>query len=343
MSRVTERHVQAVWYDAALRPDGLLTRRGSAVRVVSPGEWNCGPGPDFLRAVLEIGPAGERRTGDVEVHLLPADWDRHRHGDDPAYRGVIAHVTWSSGPEPKSLPPGAVSIWLGRFLSGSPSFSPDMIDLGAYPLARLSLPERPCELRFRGDPDGIHRLLAAAGRTRLAGKAGRFANLMHVREDHRQCFYEEVMAALGYSRNPGRFRSVARRIPFSLLAEEPSLARESFLAAGDFEDWDATGCRPDNQPIRRLANAADIVTRTPLMGLPGAVDFSPAALRRMMEEICFVDDGEGRRRCLGRGRAAAIIANVIVPWAIASRRLTAPGGYFGAGSPDGFAHPGTGP
>lgn len=55
MNPITERHVQAVWYDAALRPKQLFTRRGSAVTVVSPGEWNLGAGPDFRNAVLEIG------------------------------------------------------------------------------------------------------------------------------------------------------------------------------------------------------------------------------------------------------------------------------------------------
>ena len=35
---LTERHVQAIWYDAALRPKRLVTRRGSEVIVVSPGE-----------------------------------------------------------------------------------------------------------------------------------------------------------------------------------------------------------------------------------------------------------------------------------------------------------------
>ena len=55
MNPITERHVQAIWYDAALRPQRLLTRRGSDVTVVSPGEWNLGAGPDFRNAVLELG------------------------------------------------------------------------------------------------------------------------------------------------------------------------------------------------------------------------------------------------------------------------------------------------
>ena len=83
MKPITERHVQAIWYDAAFRPERLVTRRGSEVRVVSPGEWNLEAGPDFRNAVLEIGSERRRVVGDVEVHLAPSDWDFHRHGADP--------------------------------------------------------------------------------------------------------------------------------------------------------------------------------------------------------------------------------------------------------------------
>ena len=52
MNPITERHVQAIWYDASLRPRRLYTRRGSEVTVVTPGVWNLGAGPDFKNAVL---------------------------------------------------------------------------------------------------------------------------------------------------------------------------------------------------------------------------------------------------------------------------------------------------
>jgi hypothetical protein len=34
------------------------------------------PGPDFLGAVLRIGPERRRIRGDVEIHLRPSDWRR---------------------------------------------------------------------------------------------------------------------------------------------------------------------------------------------------------------------------------------------------------------------------
>ena len=52
---LSERHVQAIWYDSALRPATLRTVRGGELRVVDPGVWNLEAGPDFRRAVLEVG------------------------------------------------------------------------------------------------------------------------------------------------------------------------------------------------------------------------------------------------------------------------------------------------
>ena len=173
MKPITERHVQAIWYDATLRPKNLTTRRGSEVRVVSPGEWNLEAGPDFRNAVLEVGKERRRVVGDVEVHLAPNDWDFHRHGVDPNYRNVIAHVTWGCGPVPGSLPPGAFSIWLGRFVTADTSFAPEQIDLMAYPYARLPSGVRPCEEKIGHDPDLARQVLAEAGRHRLLMKARR--------------------------------------------------------------------------------------------------------------------------------------------------------------------------
>lgn len=309
---LTERHVQAIWYDAALRPKRLVTRHGSEVVVLSPGEWNLEAGPDFRNAVLEIGPERCRVVGDVEVHLCPSDWDFHAHGADPNYRNVIAHVTWGCGPEPSTLPPGAVSIWLGRFMAADPSFSADRIDLSAYPYARLPLSERPCERLFAGNPDRARTVLAAAGRHRLRMKARRLTGRLCERgaAARRQVYYEEVMAALGYKNNAVQFRHVAERVPFSELPADCVAARTALLVAGSFETWSRRAGRPLNEPTRRLAAAAEVFTASPVMMYAGARDFTAAACRTMV-----------RSMRVGVGRAGAVLANVVVPFALAEGRV----------------------
>lgn len=315
MKTMTERHVQAIWYDASLRPQNLRTRRGNEVAVISPGDWNLEAGPDFRNAVLEIGKERRRVVGDVEVHLCPADWDIHGHGIDPNYRNVIAHVTWGGGPAPASLPPGAVSIWLGRYVSENPSFSPEQIDLTAYPYARLPSDVRPCETRLGHDPDQVRRVLADAGRHRLRMKARRISGrLCAAAGNRRQVFYEEVMTALGFKRNQAQFRSVAERVPIAYLPHECEIARAALLSAGGFEDWVRSGSRPSNTPERRLSRAADVFTSTPMMDLSDAADFCRDSCRRMVTAMCGSN-------YMGKGRAAAVLANVIIPFALAEERI----------------------
>lgn len=324
MKSITERHVQAIWYDGRLRPANLFSRRGESVRVLSPGEWNSEAGPDFLRAVLEIGKDRRRVVGDVEVHLCPNDWDLHGHGSDPGYRNVVAHVTWSCGPVPGSLPPEAISIWLGRFVASNPSFSPLQIDLDTYPYANIAAEASPCAKRLGNDPDLAHEVLARAGRRRLGLKARRLVGRLCARPSadgasRRQVFYEEVMSALGYKKNQSQFLHVAERVPIAALPPEREAAKTAMLVAGGFEEWSRCGIRPGNSPEHRLECAADVFTATPTITLADAYDFSRAACRSMVTMMC----GE---RFMGRGRAAAILANVVLPFAIAEERT--------AGCPD---------
>ena len=316
---ISERHVQAVWYDRDLRPAALSTRRGAPVRVVHPGTWNDGAGPDFRDAVLEIGTARQRVRGDVEVHLHPSDWDAHGHGVDPAYRNVVAHVTWGCGPRPETLPPGAVSIWLGRFMTADAGFAPEQIDLAAYPFGRLPSSARPCFERLKDDPDGAVRELAAAGRRRFAEKASRLRRLVAgaPAPRRRQIFYEEVMGAFGYGRNSGSFRAVARAVPLAALDAEPEYAAGAMLAAAGFFEWDRSDLRPRNRPEQRLCAAAAIFTGTDMMELADADDFSRRSCRRMLGAMT-------KGGHLGRGRAAAVLANVVVPMALAEGRIGAP-------------------
>jgi len=307
--KMTERHVQAIWYDRDLRPDNLLTADGERVRVIHPGEWNRVSGPDFRSAVLEIGEERKRLVGDVEIHLAPSDWDAHGHGRDPAYRHVVAHVTWCGGDPPETLPQGAVSICLGRYLSNDIGFSTESIDLGAYPFDRQPSDERPCRRRMACKPDRARRFLADAGSWRLRVKAERMKSRLK-EEDLRQVFYSEVMNALGYGKNGAGFRLVASAVPYSALSAEPGNVAAAFRAVASFVDWNRDRVRPGNSPEARLDAAARLFTETDVMSLMEANDFSQASCRRMLSVL-------RTGRYVGRGRAAAVMANVVVPFSLA--------------------------
>ena len=216
----TERHVQCVWYDDLWRPAALQTAAGESVTVKDPGQWNLEAGPDFLGATLIIGPDQRQIQGDIEVHLHPADWDRHQHGQDPAYDRVMAHVTYFPGCLPSSaLPVGAVQIPLKDALAAIPRFSFDAIDLSAYPYAARSR-HPPCAQRLADwTPDHIGDLLDASGQERLRRKTDRLAMAIDERGPE-QALYEDVLCALGYKNNRAPFRHLAELVPLNVLRDE---------------------------------------------------------------------------------------------------------------------------
>ena len=216
----TERHLQCIWADDRLRPAVLVTARGERVQIEHPGEWNTGPGPDFLNAAFRVGPELRRLTGDVEIHIRPADWQRHRHAEDARYLRVCAHVSYHPGTLPDAeLPPGALQIALRPALDTLPDFSFDNIDLLAYPVAARATPP-PCRTAMaRLAPAQRGAVLDAAGEVRLRRRAEILQAAMLDRGPA-QVIYEEVMAALGYRPNKAPFRRLARLLPLDRLREK---------------------------------------------------------------------------------------------------------------------------
>lgn len=209
----SERHLQCVWYDPALRPARLETAEGEAVEVEDPGVWNLEAGPDFLGAALRLGPRHRRVAGDVEIHVHPHDWRTHAHRHDPRYARVRVHVTYFPGVlGAQELPAGTVQIALKDALGAVPRFAFENIDIAAYPFAaRATRP--PCLQVLQGwsAPEKEH-VLEAAGQERLRRKAERLA--LRIEElGLEQAAYEEIMTALGYKHNKAPFRRLAGLAP----------------------------------------------------------------------------------------------------------------------------------
>ena len=292
----TERHLQCVWFDDRLRPANLVTRDGESIQVESPGRWNLEAGPDFLDAALRVGSEGRRITGDVEVHVRPVDWERHRHDREGLYHGVVLHVTYFAVP-PLGSPSGdgLLHLALADGLAGRTAFSFDDVDVAAYPHAALPQTPRPCGLALRDRPESWEPLLASAGRHRLQLKVQRMRGRLARVQDRDQLLYEEVMAALGYKHNAAAFRRLAQHLPLRIwdpdapvelacarllgaagLLPDPETAEDDesrVFARALWDHWwrdplpvpgDGSvalarhSTRPANAPARRLAAAAAI-------------------------------------------------------------------------------------
>jgi hypothetical protein len=366
-----ERHLQCVWYDPKLRPEGLRTPEGELLEVLHPGRWNLEAGPDFLGAEFAV--AGRRHRGDVEIHLSAQDWLNHGHARDPRYAQVALHVTYYPGALPASaLPAACAQTHLATALAARPGFSFEAIDLTAYPYS-IQGALTPVRQALRGlDAEGRRDLLESAGEERLLRKALALAAAIR-QYGPAQALYREILAALGYKHNKTAFRRLADALPeavlrekaggdaqraFALLWGASGLMPREMPVDGAREDrllfrrawdcwwkegaafpgldrnafgWRLDHLRPANHPVRRFMAAAWLFTRPTALAedletwskaTPRA--WVAAAKRRLTVEAedfwRGLDpdlDSRGAFALVGPPRAAAILINVLVPYAAA--------------------------
>lgn len=328
--------LQALWNSQTFDGVALALPDGTPVEVIEPGRWNHADGPDFCDAVVMIG--GEMRRGNVECHVAPTDWDVHGHATDPAYGGLILHVTWFADPPAKNLPKRVPQLALKPLLPFDSLTSGTLASRDAQWQGR----ERPCLARFRDEPLALDRTLVAAGYYRLLAKTNRFIEGLQA-ENPTQVFYECLMVAMGYSRNSEPFRRLAKEVPLAMLEPFPTKTRFAILArvAGLLKEnqrdlwdlwwesglrpplepyqWTLKGLRPQNHPYKRLAGGLGIVhhlgklLETSLEDLPEAITQAADFLR---------EDLGTKVALVGAKRAAAVTLNLFVPYRLALGTLS---------------------
>ncbi len=283
-----ERLLQNIWHHQRIRRDDLRLADGRRLRVLHPGFWNHGAGPDFRDAVVQFD-ADTPFTSDIELDLESRGWHAHGHDRNPAFAGVRLHIVWEIGDNPVlptcvlkdflDAPLAELALWLGT--EAASRFPEELLGQCASPLRALSDAQ-------------LEHLLHEAALARLHAKAAD----LHARARQRgweQALWEGLLRALGYKQNVwpmqrlGELRDrichgggldplqlQARLLGVSgLLPSDVSRAR----AASDgyvrrvwdhwwrereaFADcvlprevWRLHGLRPANHPQRRLALAA---------------------------------------------------------------------------------------
>ena len=280
--------LQQVWLYQRLMAERLHTMDGKPVRILHPGFWNREPGPDFRRAIVQIGTEAPV-VGDVEIDLISAGWEQHAHAENPSYKNVVLHVTWEPGTHRHHLP----TISLKHALDSTVPELTFWLGLQPKPMAEGVAGQCSGPLRNL-DPQVLREVLKQAGQARLRGKAE------HLQARARQAgweaaLWEGLFTALGYKRNTWPMRQVAHALPL-ILADSANLSVEliqarlfgiSGLLPSDFRNskpaeqylrkvwelwwreaahfqeevlpaslWTLGGIRPANHPQRRLALGA---------------------------------------------------------------------------------------
>jgi hypothetical protein len=282
--------LQAVWHHQRLLRDRLVTADGRRVRVLHPGFWNHGAGPDFRDAVVQF--ASETPvSGDVEVDLRPGGWRAHAHDINADYRQVVLRVVWESGP---GNAPALPVLALKGFLDAPLKELAVWLDAGGLDGAADALDGK-CRTPLRElAADTRAEILRQAAEVRLRSKAMQFQARAR-QAGWEQALWEGIFGALGYKNNAWPMRRLAELISVLEVGSKRSapgfqalLLGLSGLLPGELPRthkascdylrsvWDAwwrererlgefilpktawrlSGLRPANHPQRRLALAA---------------------------------------------------------------------------------------
>ncbi len=302
---VSEHLIQCIWFDQLFGAGALHTEEGHALKVLSPGWWNHGEGPDFKGAQIEFN--GKLQAGDVEVHLEAAGWRAHGHHQDDRYNQVILHVVLDTGRNAPSARTAAgrslAHLDLNKFLETDLRSLADTVFLDEFP--RLASPNagRCTETLAELGRGPLLRFIDMAGEWRILNKARALRERMDRAGDD-QALYEAFLYACGFGHFKHHFCAVARNLPYErarqLALDDPRALEAALLqiaglmpetlppgtsAAPHFGRlrglrrdkldglrplplvWRRAGVRPNNNPERRLAGAAVFLARTAQAGL----------------------------------------------------------------------------
>ena len=354
--RPRELAMSAAWNAGLTRE--VITTTGESVRIIFPGNWTHGTGPDFADAMLDFSERGYA-SGSVEIHTRSSDWVAHGHHIDTRYNDVILHiVTIDDLPETRRadgrLVPVAILTVSDDILFAIDRELPDIwTDIGGTVCAQ--------DLSKR-EPARIRGALQRLGDERLREKALVIEGQLS-EQSADTVFLELLFDGFGYSENRGPMRQVAQAITrFGVLESRPPTTSDSpdpalvalLLGIGGFlpfsppdahaggilpEDqyrierawletpaafandtipataWHPGRTRPANHPVARILQVATLLTRCGGSPLEPILDLLREAGNPVdwLREITTRPGHPG----LGTGRATAITASVILPFALA--------------------------
>jgi hypothetical protein len=265
----------------------LLTTEGEEIIVHRPGMLNRDAGPDFLNALLSIGPA--RWAGHVELHVRSSDWLRHGHQHDARYANVILHVVFEddAGARLQGFP----TLVLGPRIDMSLLHRYRELLLNQHPVA--------CAPRLNTVPELIVRQQLDRMLAERVSEKGRHLSdlLMQTNHNWHEAFYVLLARSFGAHVNREAFEDLALRTPLWLILKyrEQTLRTEALLFGqsgllqtappGEYADalrreyaylqkvhelqpmpahrWKFLRLRPANFPTLRLAQFAALMRQEP--------------------------------------------------------------------------------
>lgn len=210
---MTESFLHYIWKNRLFNFNQLKTIEGLDLQIIHPGTYNTNAGPDFFNAQLRID--NTLWAGNVEIHILASDWNKHQHQKDPSYDSCIIHVVYENDAVTRRIDGSIIPAFelKGRF----PAYLWDnFIEL-------ISENEWvPCSHRLKEIDDEVwSELFQNMIEERLQLKARQILIALEgLKNDWEECFYQHLCKNFGFQLNGMPFEILARSLPLKLVRKE---------------------------------------------------------------------------------------------------------------------------
>lgn len=200
--------LQYVWKHKLYNLTNLTTTDGEPIEVLDTGIQNADAGPDFLNAKIKIG--DKTWAGNVEIHRISTDWQKHKHHTDKAYNSVILHVAEDISTEirnEKGLPVPQFKLSIPLHIQKNADF-----------LLHTSF-ELPCRKHLPLIPKNhLHAWLDALAIERMERKTNDiFTHLQRFNNSWDEVLYVLLSRNFGFGLNSYEFERLALSLPFGYI------------------------------------------------------------------------------------------------------------------------------
>ncbi len=352
---MTEEFLHYIWQYRIYSPH-LVLQSGEKAEVLHPGIHNSDSGPDFFNAKIRIGET--IWAGNIEIHILSSDWNRHKHQHDMSYDNVILHVVWRDDSEVLRADGTAIPTLELDGLYNEHAWK-------SYLGFMNSRQWIPCNTAIsKVDPFIRNAWLDRVLIERLERKALEVEHILSINSnDWAHTFYRLLARNMGFKLNNQAFEMLAFSLPYSFLAKhaddlsqiEAMVFGQAGLLAGPFIDdypkklkkeyeflqkkfdlipieahlWRFMRLHPGNFPTLRLAQFASIIHHSGnIIGElfntndvpPYRKLFGAQASEYWNTHYTFDKVSSPRRKTLGASSVDLLIINLVAPLLLAYGR-----------------------
>lgn len=357
---ISERDLAAAWNDGAFRGPFTLPD-GRTVEIVHRGTWTHGFGPDFRDAIVSLD-GRSLMTGSIELHLKTSGWRSHGHHLDPRYNDVVLHVVLVDDSDETRRLDGKIVPTLAlppeTHFSIAPRTAVDWSLVGGEVCAADLTRDQPTRVRQAiwrlADSRLASKVARLEGRLsdeppaevlyqEICDGLGFSANREPMNVLAKRLPLSAIEAVLAIA-GPEERLAAARGVLFGVAGFLPisptdtGFARWSPIEATEAElawarfggawrelmlpatVWTRARVRPANHPALRLSAGASLLASTMGGLLPTLLTAvrDGTDLPLLLRDLCLHDG----QTLLGPNRATGIVANAVIPFALALSEQT---------------------